>query len=152
LHNDVRNINEVQRRIGEELRRVLPPGTRIASTDAGAVRYFSRLPTLDALGLNTPALAGPGDAFVGAHPVAVLVLLPAWFRTPDGALLEEVFRATTADYTVTSNPGMATQVVLRARPDAGRGPVRARFGGFRRFDLEFVPPERARSATFRGGS
>jgi hypothetical protein len=149
LHNDVRNINEVQRRIGEELGAALPPGTRIAASDAGAVRYFSRLPTLDVIGLNTPGMGAFDEAFVRDHPVAALALLPAWFRTPDGAGLEEVYRASTTAYTVTSNPAMATQVVLRARPDAGSSPVRARFGGFRSFALDFVPPDRARSATFR---
>jgi hypothetical protein len=141
FHNDIRNINEVQRRIGETLREALPPGTRVASSDAGAVRYFSQLPTLDVVGLNTPGMRAPTGEYLRSHPVAALALLPAWFRTPDGARLEEIFRAETSGYTVTSNPAMALQVVLRARPGAGPGPVRARFVGFRAFALDFVPPE-----------
>jgi hypothetical protein len=147
LHNDVRNINEVQRRIGEWLGERLPPGTRIAATDAGAVRYFSRLPTLDAIGMNTPGMRTPSAEFLQAHPVAALALMPAWFKTPDGARLEEAFRATTSGYTVTSDPAMALQVVLRARGE--EGPVRARFGGFRPFALDFVSPPDARSANVR---
>ena len=146
LHNDVRNINEVQRRIGEYLRATFPPGTRIAASDAGAVRYFSRLPTVDVIGMNTPGMRAPGDEYVRNHPVAALALLPAWFRTPDGAQLEEIFRASTSAYTVTSNPAMATQVVVRA---AGAATVRARFGGFRSFALDFVSP--SSSVSGRGG-
>lgn len=146
-HNDVRNINEVQRAVGERLGAVFAPGTRIAASDAGAVRYFSRLPVVDVLGLNTPAMLAPDDAWLRAHPVAALAFLPAWFRTPDGARLEEMFRAETADYTVTSNPRMGVMTVVRAREDAA--PVRARFGGFRPFALEFASPEAARSATVR---
>lgn len=138
LHNDVRNINEVQRRIGEFLHATLPPSTRIAASDAGAIRYFSRLPTLDVIGMNTPAMREPTDEFLRSHPVAALAILPAWFRTPDAANLEEVFRATTSNYTVTSNPAMATQVVVRARAEAGPGPFRTRFAGFRSFTLDFA--------------
>jgi len=149
LHNDVRNINEVQRRIGEWLGANLPAGTRVAASDAGAIRYFSRLPTLDVIGLNTPGLREPTEEYARTHPVAALAFLPAWFRTPDGAALEEIFRATTPVYTVTSNPAMATQVVVRAPPAAGR--VRARFGGYRAFALDFDSPRNARSANVRDG-
>jgi hypothetical protein len=143
LHNDVRNINEVQRAIGVHLRATLPPGTRIATTDAGAVRYFSRLPALDVIGLNTPAMRNPSDAFLRSHPVHAIVLLPAWFRTPDEDKLEESFRAVTQDYTVTSDPRMAGQVVLAARAHAGPpgGTVRVRFGGFHRFALDVRVPD-----------
>lgn len=140
LHNDIRNINEVQRRIGEHLHEVLPAGTRIATSDAGAVRYFSRLPATDVTGLNTPAMRDAGDAYLRAHAAHALVLLPAWYRTPDAALLEESFRAATADYTVTSNPAMALQVVLRLKEDAApEGEARrVRFGGFRPFAIDLV--------------
>jgi hypothetical protein len=107
------------------------------------------LPTLDVIGMNTPGMRAPKDDYLRSHPVAALALLPAWFRTPDGAQLEEIFRASTSAYTVTSNPAMATQVVVRARPEAGPSTVRARFGGFRSFALDFVTPERSLSA--RGG-
>ncbi len=143
FHNDVRNINEVQRRIGEHLADTLPADARIATTDAGAVRFFSGRPTLDCIGLNTPEMRDPSDAFLRAHPVDAMVLLPAWFRSPDAGRLEETFRAVTEDYTVTSNPAMAGQIVLRARADAGPAgsTVRARFTGFHAFALDFrVPP------------
>ena len=148
LHNDTRNINEVQRRLGEELGAAFPPGTRIAASDAGAIRYFSRLPTLDVLGLNTAGMLSPTEAYARAHPVAALAFLPAWFRTPDSARLTEMFRAETANYTVTSNPRMALMVVVRPRD--GVAPLLARFAGFRSFAVEFGSPDAARSANVPG--
>ncbi|GJM43490.1 MAG: hypothetical protein DHS20C21_03320 [Gemmatimonadota bacterium] len=142
FHNDVRNVNEVQRLLGERLRESLPAGTRIATSDAGAVRYFSNLPTIDVTGLNTPEMRAPSAEFLQRHPVAAIVLLPAWYRSPDADRLQEMFRAITADYTVTSDERMAAQVVLGVRaPDDGRtDPVRIRFVGFHSFALDFVPP------------
>ncbi|MGQ0720109.1 MAG: hypothetical protein ACT4PE_00905 [Candidatus Eiseniibacteriota bacterium] len=140
LHNDVRNINEVQRAIGEWLAANLPAGTRVAASDAGAVRYFSRLPVIDVLGLNTPQMLANDEGFLSAHPVGAVVLMPAWFRPADGAgPLVAVFAAETADYTVTSNPQMARQVVLSAAPGA-TSRVRARFVGFRSFEVDVDPP------------
>ena len=151
LHNDVRNINEVQRRIGVELGAALPPGTWIAASDAGAIRYFSDLPTVDVIGLNTPEMLAPDDAFVQAHPVEALVVLPAWFRALETDRLETVLEATTRNYTVTGDPRMARQIVLRAKrgalppgggmPPEGAAPpsaVRVRFVGFHRFALDFL--------------
>ncbi len=152
LHNDVRNINEVQRAIGEHLGATLPPGTPIAASDAGAIRYFSDLPTIDVIGLNTPEMLEFDERFVSEHPVAMLAILPAWFRSQEADRLEATFEARTERYTVTGNPSMAAQVVLRARGaarvdgDGGSraarsGPVRARFVGFHRFALDFLPSE-----------
>jgi hypothetical protein len=140
LHNDVRNINEVQRALGEWLAERLPPGTWIAATDAGAVRYFSNLPTLDALGLNTPQMLEPDDAFIRAHPVAALVWMPAWFRPARPELLEVLHSASTRGYGVTSNPRMAHQTISAAARAAGaRGPVRVAFDGAHRFALDLLP-------------
>jgi hypothetical protein len=139
LHNDVRNINEVQRRIGERLRASLPPGTWVAATDAGAVRYFSRLPVLDVLGLNTPQMLQPDESFLRAHPVAAIVLLPAWFRVLDQEKIVPVFGATTEGYTVTSDRTMGAQVVLEALPEAvENGPARVRFEGIRSFAVDLA--------------
>lgn len=141
FHNDVRNINEVQRAIGEHLAATIPAGRWIAASDAGAIRYFSRLPTVDVIGLNTPEMLRGDESFVREHPVDAIAFLPAWFRA-EGDALGGMFRASTDDYTVTSNPAMATQVVARARADGpGDGPtVRVRFTGFRSFELDFVRP------------
>ena len=65
------------------LPRLLPVGFALAlaatacgggsSTDAGAVRYFSNLPTLDVLGLNTPQMLEPDEAFMKAIDKEALV-------------------------------------------------------------------------------
>jgi hypothetical protein len=140
LHNDVRNINEVQRALGEWLGERLPPGTRIAATDAGAVRYFSNLPTLDVLGLNTPEMLETDEEFIRAHPVAALVWMPAWFRPRRPELLEVLHSASSRGYGVTSNPRMAQQTISVAAPEAGaRGAVRVDFDGAHRFALDLLP-------------
>jgi hypothetical protein len=139
LHNDVRNINEVQRRLGEWLALAYAPGTWIAASDAGAVRYFSSLPTVDVLGLNTPEIRAEGDAFIRRHPVAAIAMMPAWFKSPDWNALEVVFEASTDDYTVTSMPQMRRQVVARAKLDRpASGTRRLRFVGYRDFELDFL--------------
>jgi hypothetical protein len=139
LHNDVRNINEVQRAIGEQLGRTEPPGTWIAASDAGAVRYFSGLPTVDVIGLNTPQMLERNDAFIEAHPVSAFAVMPAWFRVTSGEGLEVDFRATTKGYTVTSNRRMGTQLVVSVRGNRTDPPRRIRFSGFRAFELDFLP-------------
>jgi hypothetical protein len=141
FHGDVRNINEVQRRIGEWLGAQVPAGRWIAASDAGAIRYFSRLPTIDVLGLNTPEMLRGSESFVREHPVEAIALMPAWFRA-EGDALEGVFRAQTSDYRVTSNPSMATQIVARAKPGGAGDPpaVRVRFVGYRSFELDFRRP------------
>jgi len=119
LHNDTRNINEVQREIGTWLRGELKPGTWIASSDAGAVRYFSGLPTIDLLGLNTPLVNEGPTAWSAARPVERLVLLPTWFRPRNLAQVAVLHQAKTDNYSVTSNPAMAQQLVLACRGEDG---------------------------------
>ncbi len=139
LHNDVRNINEVQRRLGEWLGETQPAGTWIAASDAGAIRYFSQLPTIDVIGLNTPQMLEPNEEFLRTHPVTALALMPAWFRPIERERLEILLQVRTDDYTVTSNPQMASQIVVCARGVTGGEPVRVHFRGYRNFALDFLP-------------
>jgi hypothetical protein len=159
LHNDVRNINEVQRTIGLWMHDNLEPRTWIAATDAGAIRYVSLLPTIDVLGLNTPEmLNAKREAFVREHPVQAIAVMPAWFEPEkDVRGLRVAFGAETKDYTVTSNPKMALQLVLMAAgnadtaataadsaaadtnaalPHAEHRTQRVRFRGYRSFEVE----------------
>jgi hypothetical protein len=166
LHNDVRNINEVQRSLGEWLGSHLPAGTWIAASDAGAVRYFSGLPTIDVLGLNTPEMLVHDEEFVREHPVAMMAVMPAWFTALDPTQLVAIHEAQTEHYTVTGSPDMARQVIMRASPaqaSAGGPPrgadgearvrvrvrVRIAFEGLRSFALDFLrdPPTRTPSST-----
>ena len=148
LHNDIRNINEVQRNLGEWLGANLPEGTWIAASDAGAIRYFSGLPTIDVLGLNTPEMLEHDEAFIREHPVAMVVIMPAWVGPVDPARVVAVRTATTERYSVTSTPNMATQSIIRAHPalrpaEDGSASVRVAFDGIRSFELDLMrkPPE-----------
>lgn len=143
LHNDVRNINEVQRTLGEQIATHVAREEWVATSDAGAIRYFGDHPTLDVIGLNVPEMLAPTADFLRAHPVRVFVFLPSWFDSPASEKLAVVARAETANYTVTSFPAMARQVVVQARPiegDANPAPavVTVPFFGFRGFALSFL--------------
>ncbi|HET9887751.1 MAG TPA: hypothetical protein VFR10_09570, partial [bacterium] len=161
LHNDVRNINEVQRTIGLWMHDNLEPRTWIAATDAGAIRYVSLLPTIDLLGLNTPQmLRKERGEFVRAHPVQAIAVMPAWFEPEeDVSGLRVAFGAETKDYTVTSNPKMALQLVLMAAADSAAAdsaadaaaadtsaapitgaPRLVHFRGYRSFEVELAKP------------
>ncbi|MEZ4335396.1 MAG: hypothetical protein R3B82_02110 [Sandaracinaceae bacterium] len=110
--SDVRNIDQVQRAMGRRLAAIVPPDGRIATCDAGAVRYFSNRPTIDLLGLNSPDLWWVGEAYVEAHPVTHVAIMPAWIQPTRGVERlgpPEAFRTT--PYTITSNPQQAVQYV-----------------------------------------
>ncbi|MBU0743168.1 hypothetical protein KJ554_12575, partial [bacterium] len=136
-HNDVRNIQEVQVAMGRWLDAHTPADARVAATDAGAVRYFGRRPVVDLMGLNTPELYWDRDAYVAAHPVDALAIMPAWVRPLDPSRLHTYATLRTRDYTVTSYPAMARQVVAGVPP--GGGPARIAFRGLRRFHLDVRP-------------
>jgi hypothetical protein len=128
----------VQRKIGEWLALNANADVWIGTTDAGAVRYFSDLKTIDVMGLNTPEMNHPEDEFIRAHPVGLFVFMPAWFNPVGGDRLEVLFSASTAGYTVTGNRNMATQAVIGARSDTKQERVRVQFAGIRRFELDFL--------------
>lgn len=140
-HNDVRNIDEVQVAMGRWLDMHLPAEAWAAATDAGAVRYFGNRPVIDLMGLNTPEFYWDDDWAVN-HPVDVLALMPAWVQPIDAAALTPYATMRTADYTVTSYPAMARQVI--AGVPAGDEPVRVSFRGLKHFQLHVRPwrPER----------
>ncbi len=149
LHNDVRNINEVQRTLGKWLGERIAPGTWIAASDAGAIRYFSGLPTIDVLGLNTPEMLGHDEQFIREHPVAAIAVMPAWLWVREPEAISVLRRVRTEHYSVTGEPTMAEQLVVVANPNFERtndaGPtIRLGFEGIRSFELEFLraPPLR----------
>ena len=152
LHNDVRNINEVQRALGVWLGERIAPGTWIAASDAGAIRYFSGLPTIDVLGLNTAEMLGHDETFIREHPVAAIAVMPAWLRPREPEATRVLYSVRTDDYTVTHDANMAVQRVVVANPDLELSDdvaptVRLRFEGIRSFELGFLrePPLRAES-------
>jgi hypothetical protein len=127
-HNDIRNIHEVQRTMGEWIARRTAPGTWVAATDVGAVRYFSQRPVVDLLGLNTPELYWEKETFVPRHPVQVLAVMPFWLQMRSAEHLPVLARMRTERYSVTSWPEMAEQEIRTcARP--GRIEYRGRRDG-----------------------
>lgn len=135
LHNDTRNIDEVQRTLGTWIAEHTRPGTWIATGDAGAVKYLGRRPTIDVMGLNTPELYWqPGWA--ERHPVAAFVMLPCWFRPRDPRAVRIATAARTENYTVTTLGCMFEQYVVTC---AGTGQTRLRFNGARSFELVCQP-------------
>lgn len=135
LHNDIRNIDEVQRALGTWVAAHTRPGTWIATGDAGAVRYFGERPTVDVMGLNTPEFYWtPGWA--EARPVAAFVMIPCWFQTPPIPEVQVVATARTERYTVTTRPCMQVQVVLTC---TGSATVPLPFMGVRPFILPCKP-------------
>lgn len=139
LHNDVRNIDEVQRRMGEWLAERVPEGAWVATVDAGAVRYFSNHPTVDVMGLNTPDLYWDPERFVLEHPVAAFAIMPAWIQPTHAHDLREYARMETADYTVTSSTAMARQVIVGCAPLGAATRSLVHFDGWRSFALDFIP-------------
>lgn len=148
LHNDVRNINEVQRSLGAWIEEFVPKGDWVAAADAGAIRYIGDHPTIDVLGLNTPEMrtSATAESYIRSHPVQVLALMPAWFQPESAEGIEVVYETAAQDYTVTSNPKMALQVIVAADSAASAAgkPLRVSFRGFRRFEVEMAPAEMAR--------
>jgi hypothetical protein len=143
-HNDVRNINEVQVAMGRWIHANMPADARVAATDAGAVRYFGKRPVVDLMGLNTPEFRWDAAAYVTTHPVDVVAYMPAWVQPVERGRLNPYKSFSTRDYTVTSYPAMARQVI--AGVPAEGDTVRVAFHGLRRFELD-VRPWRPRGVT-----
>jgi hypothetical protein len=138
LHNDTRNINEVQRAMGAWISEHTPPGAWIAASDGGAVRYFSGRETIDLLGLNTPEVLRLGDEWIRERPVSVLALMPAWLHPTNRELsVAKVFETT--PYTVTSFQQMAVQVIAVWPALDGREPVLVELAGVKRTAVYCLP-------------
>jgi hypothetical protein len=140
-HNDVRNINEVQVRMGDWLKYNTPADAWLAASDAGAVRYFSRRPVVDLMGLNTPEFYWDQERYVTEHPVDALAVMLVWFRPTDGSRIRSYAVMETGNYTVTSFADMNTQTIL-AIPD-GKEPVVLKLSGLRDIEV-LVRPGRVR--------
>jgi hypothetical protein len=109
---DCRNINEVQVALGDAISHAFSQEARVGTIDAGAVRYFGRRYTYDLMGLNTKIIANSASK---KNALDALVLMPAWVRSAAPSGLAPVAVRETADYHVTSNPGMNRQVIYVCR-------------------------------------
>jgi hypothetical protein len=82
-------IESTQLRLGKWIAENLPPGTRVATHDVGAIAFAGERPVVDLVGLVTPALArayraGEGalwealDALPAGERPAYAAIIPAW--------------------------------------------------------------------------
>jgi hypothetical protein len=121
LHNDTRNINDVQVRIGQDLAVLMRPGARVAVSDAGAIRYGSNHPAFDLLGLNNLDAVERPAAFVAEHPVTHLAIMPAWGVPAPDSPVRLVRAYETTDYSVVTAEDQRVQWLLECKE---RGLVR----------------------------
>ena len=147
MHNDIRNINEVQRAMGEWIGSHTEPHGWIAASDAGAIRYFSARPTIDLMGLNTPEIIWNSDEWIKSHPVNLLAFMPAWLSVTNKNLTV-VRTFTTHPYTVTSYPAMATQIIAECADDSVTTAPRLDFVGMRSVSVYCRPMGQSK----KGGS
>lgn len=139
LHNDIRNIDEIEVRMGRDLARLAAPHQRIAVSDAGAIRYFSDRETVDLLGLNNLAIVEDHIRFVATHPVAYVAFMPAWGVPLADAPLRAVARYRTQHYTVLEHSRQDEQWIVAC---TRRGRVPFFQAGQVRFDVLCDPDAR----------
>ncbi len=130
LASDTRNIDEVQCAAGRWIHEHVPVDRRVATVDAGAVRYLGDRWTLDLLGLNTPMMLWHPDLYARAYPIAAVVFMPELGRPEASPELAVPWQARAKNYRVTLNPALALQAIVtcphapdsQARPLALQGP------------------------------
>lgn len=105
----VKNINELHVTLGEWIRDHLPPGSRIAVNDVGALAYFGDHEVIDLEGLVSPGAlavdrAHRGLGFTQQTQPDYVAIFPGWY--PDIAarpdLFREVHRASITDNLVSA--------------------------------------------------
>jgi arabinofuranosyltransferase len=97
----VQNINAMQVHLGRWVQAHVPPTSRIALNDIGAIAYFSRRPVIDLMGLVTPDIVPyrrDGESgvirYVTAHCPDYVIVFPAWFPqlTARTGALDPIYR------------------------------------------------------------
>ncbi len=84
LWSDAMNINIMNVKVGQWLKKNTPEDAVIGVNDAGAIRYFSERTVIDLLGLNSSAVAIskiPREELWNAADW--LALYPSWFKSQD---------------------------------------------------------------------
>jgi hypothetical protein len=118
----VQNINAMQVHLGEWVQANVPPGSRIALNDIGAIAYVSRRFVIDLMGLVTPDIlpyrrAGePGVIrYVGERCPDYVIVFPTWFPelTARPGALEPVHRVRLERNLVSGGPEMVVYRVVR---------------------------------------
>ena len=129
LANDTANIDALQCAAGRWIHDNVPADRRVASVDAGAVRYLGERWTLDMLGLNTPMVLWDPAPYLRAHPVAAVVFMPELGKPQASAEFTAPWSHRVADYTVTQFAPLAFQAIVTCQKAADPGPRPMRFDG-----------------------
>ena len=123
----VQNINAMQVHLGQWVKENLPPGSRIAVNDIGAIAYVSRRPVIDLMGLVTPDIipyrrqGEPGVIrYLAERCPDYVIVFPEWFPqlTARADVLEPVYRVRLERNEVSGGPEM---VVYRSACARSRG-------------------------------
>ncbi len=122
LANDTRNIDEVQCAAGRWIAAHVPADRRVATVDAGAVRYFGNRWTLDLMGLNTPMMLWQPAAYTRSHPVVAAVIVPGLAKPPSSPEFVAPWSYRTRDYHVTYVPALGFQAIVTCQKAADSAP------------------------------
>jgi hypothetical protein len=130
----VKNINELHVALAEWIHDHLPPGSRVAANDIGALAYFGGHEVIDLEGLVSPAAlavdrAHRGLGFTQQTQPDYVAIFPGWY--PDIAarpdLFREVYRASTTDNLVSAGSFIVVYSTPWTRyPPISRAPERPR--------------------------
>lgn len=95
------NIEEMQVRVGEWLRRHTAAGEWVATHDAGAIRIFSNRPVLDLAGLNEHRIGTVGTGLFAEVSPRYFAVFPTWFpHMAASPRYRGVFSASASHYTI----------------------------------------------------
>jgi hypothetical protein len=118
----VQNINAMQVHLGRWVEAHVPPASRIALNDIGAIAYFSRRPVIDLMGLVTPDIIPyrrQGESgvlrYVTEHCPDYVIVFPAWFpeMTARADVLVPIYRVRLERNEVAGGPEMVVYRVAR---------------------------------------
>jgi hypothetical protein len=118
----VQNINAMQVHLGHWVNTNLPPASRIALNDIGAIAYVSRFAVIDLMGLVTPDIIPyrrEGEQgvirYVGERCPDYVIVFPAWFpqMTARAQSLEPIYRVRLARNEVSGGSEMVVYRVAR---------------------------------------
>jgi hypothetical protein len=118
----VQNINAMQVHLGHWVNTNLPPASRIALNDVGAIAYVSRFTVIDLMGLVTPDIIPyrrDGEAgvirYLGERCPDYVIVFPSWFpvMTARADSLEPIYRVRLARNLVAGAPEMVVYRVIR---------------------------------------
>jgi hypothetical protein len=117
----VQNINAMQVHLGRWVNTNLPPASRIALNDVGAIAFVSRFTVIDLMGLVTPDIIPyrrDGEAgvirYLGERCPDYVIVFPSWFPalTARGSL-EPIYRVRLERNEVAGGAEMVVYRVIR---------------------------------------